>query len=198
MKNVLLSIAMFILVTGCTVSKQVSRQLEKSTTETESQAETNSNLIRKATTDAHTTTNSKTTINVDTSFTSPGSQLSGEKPLSNLLNGDSLSVETSDLKGVVSLDTLTGRVSFRVTEKPKVFPLRYNKTTESQQTIDTNVDEKQRLITTSASDNKASQVLKKENIEKDIKRSIPWGWFIAIAIFAVIVFFFIKAVKGYR
>ena len=197
MKNVLFAIVLLILVTGCNVEKHVTRDQVDASSQTESKETVASRLDKEVKTDVLTTIDTHTSENCDTNFVTPGSNITGEKPLESLLSGSSFELENSAVKGTVLVDTITGKVSFSITEKSSTIPLRFNRTTDKRETTNKEVQENEVVKSSMEQKITAKAETESDLTVKDVKRTVPWWSFVFFAVSLVcFVFFLVRFVRN--
>jgi hypothetical protein len=156
---------------ACTGTKHIqkNRLREKTETTTEQKTETNSQSLTNI--NQQSTSHTTTTESVDTSVTDPGSLLTAEKKLSELLSGDTMRAESDEQSIEVFYDSLTRTIKAQAIEKPDEIPFQFNRTTETNESLDSQTQKKE--ITSQVDDKKASEKKEKESesVEKEIKRT---------------------------
>ena len=190
MKNAPFAFALLILVTGCNLAKHVTRDRVNASSQIESKVSMDSKLSKQTKTDIHNSVDTHTSENCDTTFQTPGSNVTGQKSLESLLTGGCFEIENNAVKGTIRLDTLSGKLSLSLEEKPRTFPCKFNRTVDTHQTTDQDTKMNEDLKTSAANQTKASSDSQSSTIQKDVKRTIPW-WWIPIAVCFVILAFFV-------
>ena len=185
MKNALFSFALLILVTGCNLAKHVTRDRVNASSQIESKVSMDSKLSKQTKTDIHNSVDTHTSETCDTIFQTPGSSVTGQKSLESLLTDGCFEIENNAVKGTIRLDTLSGKLSLSLEEKPRTFPCTFNRTKDTHQTTDQDIKENEDLKTSAANQTKAGSDFKSSTIQKAVKRTIPW-WWIPIAVCFVI------------
>jgi hypothetical protein len=148
-----------------------------------------SRLNKEIKTDIHASVDTHTSENCDTNFQTPGSNVTGEKSLEYLLQGGSFELENSAVKGTIRVDTLSGKVTLSLDEKPKTFPHSFNRTTDTHETTNKETNEKEDLKTSALQKTKTYSDFQSSLVEKQVERSFPW-WWIPIAVCILVIAFF--------
>ena len=196
MKNVFFFIALLITITSCNLQKHVTRNEVNTSLQTESKEGMASRLKKETEKDIRGSKDTHTTENCDTNFQTPGSSITGEKSLRDLLNGGSLDLENSAVKGTVRIDSATGKVKVILDEKPRSFPGKFNRTTDIHETTSEQSKVNEDLKSSGSKEQASNSASNSSSVTKDVQRSGSWWpWLIWIAIAAVIVFVAIKVRK---
>ena len=186
MKKVFIAIALTALLSSCNVQKQVTRQDVTASSQSESKEAMASRLKKETKTDATTTTDIRTTESCDTVLNLPGSTLSREIKIRDLISNGTLNLENATVVGTITVDTASGMVILSVTEKPRQLPHIFNRTTVSRETEikTTKQDENLKATASLSQSNKTST--ENSSVSKDIKRSVPW-WTIILCFLAIVI-----------
>jgi uncharacterized protein (DUF608 family) len=196
MKNVLLAAILFNLIIGCSVQKQVNRQQVAASSQSETREEMASRLKKETKTDVTATMDQRVTETCDTSLQVPGSSLHGNKALADLLSDGYFKMESNEMEASVLVDTLSGKVTLSVIEKPRVIPHKFNRITETRVTTNKTINEEQDLKTTGSQQITTKSESESNLVVKDVRRSVSW-WGIGIAILAgCLVFLIARKVRN--
>jgi hypothetical protein len=191
MKNVFFAIVLLTMITGCNVQKHVSRSQLNASSQTETRDEMASRLNKEIKTDIQSSVDTHTSENCDTNFQTPGSNVTGEKSLEYLLQGGSFELENSAVKGIIRVDTLSGKVTLSIDEKPKIFPHSFNRTTVTHETTNKETNEKEDLKTSAQQKTKTNSDLQSSLVDKQVEKTFNWWWIpIAVCILIIAMFAF--------
>jgi hypothetical protein len=196
MKNSFFFIALLITITSCNLQKHVTRSEVNTSSQSESREEMASRLKKETQKDISASKDTRTSENCDTNFQTPGSSITGEKSLSDLLNGGSLDIENAAVRGSVRIDSVTGKLKLLLDEKPRIFPAKFNRTTEIHETTNEQSSEKQDVKASGSKEQAVKTNSSSNTVIKDVERSGSWGpWLLWIGMAACIVFIYIKVRK---
>ena len=196
MKNALFFVAMLITISSCTLQKHVTRDQVNTSLQTESKEEMASRLKKETEKDILVSKDTHISENCDTNFQTPGSSIAGESALSDLLKGGSLNLENSAVKGSVRYDSASGKMKMYLDEKPRTFPAKFNRTTDTHETTNEQSSVKEDLKASGSKEQASKTASNSSSVTKDVQRSGSWWpWLIWIALAAVVVFVYVKVRK---
>ena len=199
MKIVFVFIALLITITGCNLQKHVTRNEVNSSSQTESKEQMASRLKKETQKDIRGSIDTHTSENCDTNFQAPGSSITGEKSLSDLINGGSLDLENEGIKGSVRIDSATGKVKLLLDEKPRTFQGKFNRTTDTHQTTNEQSNVKEDLKASGTKQQVSKAASNSSEVIKDVKRTVPW-WAVPLGVVTALIIFFIAnfIIRKYR
>jgi archaellum component FlaF (FlaF/FlaG flagellin family) len=111
-------------LSSCSVFRKVNKDIQKADVKTKIETNTDTKI---------TETSTKT---ADSTIHQPGSVVTGQKPLDNIVKGDSLVTENAQVKSTVKYDKKTGNIHVKTEAKPQDIHIKVNenktKVTESK------------------------------------------------------------------
>ena len=191
MKNTTFALVLVCLLASCTTTKKINSEITTNHAKIQGSSSVKTDEQKSIVTDCRTTKGSRTSENVDTTFSTPGDTMAGEKSLLNLICGDSLRVGDASLRGIVSIDSLTHKVTLRITAAPRLYNARINRTTETFETGNNLVTVKDDLKSSATHDTTSVNDSKSDLLTKDVTRTTPWWLFVIVGGIVLIVIFVI-------
>jgi hypothetical protein len=168
MKNITIILCLALL-TSCSVFKKVNKTENKTDVKTE-------------TTTTETTRITETeTQTADTVIHEAGTEVSGTKPVQELVEGDSLCAENDQVKSTVTYDKVTGKLKLTALVKPHNIPVKINigKTRITETHTNTTTKKKDTLVA------------------KSVNRKIwnvPFAWLLLLLIALAVVYYYRKKI----
>ncbi|MCX6267040.1 MAG: hypothetical protein NTW16_06745 [Bacteroidetes bacterium] len=190
MKNLFIIIGLMLVITGCNVQKDLTSNSVKSTRQSQSRSDESATLDKKIKTETLNSIITHVSEDCDTNVQTPGSNITGEKSLQDLTNGHPFELENHAVKGTVQYDSLTGKLNFLLQEKPKSFPVKFNRIIDRNETVNSQTTVNANLISSSRSRENDNSATTSKNITKQVKRTFPW-WGIVCFVFLSACFVFV-------
>jgi uncharacterized protein YceK len=185
--GIALVILIMIIGSGCSTVKSKNTNKEK----TSEQISVKEKIASENTTDTDAKIKTVITEQVDTAVDIPGSKLEGSKDLKDLKDSP-LRVESHDQNVIVSMDSVTGKISVTAQKKPQTINVKINKRTDRTEDIkqQSKTNTKAKTALTKSTD------AEKKSTDKDVKRTffLPW-WLWLIIVLVIIAVYLIRRFK---
>ncbi len=181
-----LLISLAVLLAGCTTTKDIRRQKQQQQSDKQSEINWQESSDIKTNTDTRTVSVTTITELADTTLKDPGSQVVGEKPLSDLENGSHLTIDTQDLSFDIFLDSKNRIIHAQATEKPDLINSKFNRKTEKKEFTDQKQDKQEKMTGSAALKEREKSSSSSDTLDKKVKRNNTLGVILAITGFLLL------------
>lgn len=188
MKNVLFAVALLITITSCTATKHVSREKDSASVQIQSIEVTASKENKQVKTDLKATIDTHTSEDCDSNFLVSGSSLHGEKSLRDMISDGSMNIESPTVDAQIHYDSVKKTISLVVNEKARLFPVRFNRTTDTREVKDQEINLDESSVGSAVKNQQSSSESEKEKVQKEVEKAFP-VWIVPVGVIAAVLGF---------